>query len=678
MTPIFAERDVSWLSFNYRVLQEAKDPTVPLLERVKFLGIFSSNMDEFFRVRIASIKNLIRAGKKTSKQVDFDAPRLLAELLAIVHKHMEEFNEIFENQLIPALRRKQLFILKANELDTSQRDFLEKHLNDRLRYFLHPVVLNKQKIAPFLVNAALYLAVVLEDKKQQSKYALVRIPSSDLGRFFILPSPDGHHDMMILDDTIRYCLPKLFPEFKVIGAYSFKLTRDAELNIDDEFDGDLIAKIKLGLSKRNSGPATRFIYDRTMPKKLLLFLTELFSIGKDELLPEGTYHNNSDLLKFPEFSLPDLRDEKQAPLGHPRLKKMEKIWSELDKGDVLLHFPYHSYEPVLRFFEQAANDPLVTHIKITQYRVAKNSKIMAALKVAVQKGKKVSAFIEVKARFDEDANLQWATDLESIGVKVFYSLPGVKVHAKVALLVRNEEGKQVKYAYLSTGNFNENTSKLYVDYGLFTKDKKICAEVSLIFGFLESGKPPATPFSKLLVGLFNLYDDLHALIDFEIAEAKAGREASILLKMNSIEEKGIIEKLYAASNAGVKITLIVRGICCLVPGIKGQSEHIKVYSLVDRYLEHSRVFNFHHGGEDLMYLSSADWMARNLLYRVECTFPINNRLLVDEIKQMLNTQLSDNCKLRVIDKKLSNSYANAASEGEKIRAQEVLYRVTKG
>lgn len=671
----YVHRDISWLSFNYRVLQEAKDPAVPLLERLKFLAIYSSNLDEFFRIRVAGIRNLKKVGKKTKAQLDFDPREILKEIHRIVNHQQEEFSEIFEQQIVPELRKHRIHIVRRLDLNAEQQRFAENYFRDNLLPFVMPVLLVKRRIRPFLANAHLYLAVHLRPKKKplaDSEYALVKIPSDQLPRFISLPSASDRHDLILLDDIVRNSVSWLFPGYEIQDTYSIKLTRDAELYIEDEYSGDLVQKIKSSLQKRQVGPASRFVYDREMPDHLLEYLQDTFDLGKNDILPEGRYHNNFDFFKFPDFGMAHLRNKPLPALHHPSLHDTDDPFQIIGKKDQLLHAPYQSYHAVVNFFEKAAQDPAVTHIKVVQYRVAKHSRILEALMEAVQLGKQVSVFVEIKARFDEAANLEWGEKLEKAGVRVHYSFPGVKVHSKLALFRRIEDGQPRLYTYLGTGNFHEETAKIYSDFSLFTAHPRLCVEVSNVFSFLENIKPPKQEFEHLLVGKFNLRPALYRLIDNEIAAAKRRKPASMILKLNSVEDKDIIAKLYEASHAGVKIQLIVRGICCIIPGLKGLSENIEVVSIVDRFLEHARVFVFHNGGDERIYLSSADWMERNLSFRIETTFPIFDPDLKREIKDILDLQLNDNVKARIIDRFNQNEYRRTNTDIP-VRAQLETY-----
>lgn len=672
--PVF-HRDISWLSFNYRVLQEAKDPAVPLLERLKFLAIYSSNLDEFFRVRVANLRNLKKVGRKTKARLGYDPGELLQEVRSVVNRQQEEFSDIFSQQIVPELARHHIYLLRRLDLNQEQKVFAEDYFHQHLLPYMMPVLLVKRKIRPFLANTHLYMAVHLRAKRKplaESEYALVKIPSDQLPRFVKLPSPAGRHDLIFLDDIVRNSIEWLFPGYDICDTYSIKLTRDAELYIDDEFEGDLVQKIKSSLIKRQIGPPSRFVYDREMPEHLLSYLQDVFELRKNDMLPEGRYHNNFDFFKFPDFGLHHLKYKLLPPLNHPLLHQAEDPFALISGKDCLIHVPYQNYEAVTHFFEAAANDPQVTHIKVIQYRVARHSRILQSVMQAVQKGKQVSAFVEIKARFDEASNLEWGEKMEKAGVRVYYSFPGVKVHAKLALIRRLENGKPRLYAYLSTGNFHEETAKVYADFGLFTADERLTTEIASVFSFLENKQPPRGFFEHLLVGKFNLRPALYRLIEYEMEEAKAGREASMVLKLNSIEDKEMIAKLYEASQQGVKISMIVRGICALVPGIKGMSDNIEVISIVDRFLEHARVFIFHNGGDERIFLSSADWMERNLSFRIETTFPVYDPDLKAEVREMIDLQLNDNVKARYINEKNNNEYRRTGSELP-VRAQLETY-----
>jgi polyphosphate kinase len=675
----FIQRDLSWLDFNYRVLQEAKDPNVPLMEKIKFLAIYSSNLDEFFRVRVASHRNLLKIGKKTIKQLDYDPEAVLLKIQKKVSDQAVEFSDIFEHQIIPELKRNDIHLIQRDELTQEQEAFIDTYFQEYLLPFVQPVLLVKDKIRPFLNNKALYLAILMRDKEnlsQQEQYGIIKIPSDHLPRFIELPAKKSGHELIMLDEIVRHSVMWLFPGYQIINTYSIKLTRDGELYIDDEYQGDLVKKIKSSLLKRDVGPASRLVYDKTIPSQFLQYLMTVLGVEKLDLFQEGRYHNNFDFFKFPSFGMEHLKDQPLPPLDYLPLADQDSIFEPIRTSDHLIHVPYHKYEPVIQFFEHAAKDPNVTHIKIIQYRVAPNSRIMEALINAVKSGKQVYAFIEVKARFDEEANLRWGEQLEKAGIVVRYSFPGLKVHSKLALVRRLEPDGPQLYSYLSTGNFHEVTARIYSDLGFFTSDKRVTSEVARIFSFLETVKLPNEEFKHLLVGQFNLRKTLIQLIDYEITEAHQGRKASILLKVNSLQDEEMIEKLYEASQAGVKVELNLRGICSLMAGKKNLSENIKAYSIVDRFLEHSRIFIFHHGGHEKVYLSSADWMERNLSFRIETAFPIYDPKLISEIKDILSIQRSDNVKARSLHYQHINQYMSNHSDLA-IRSQHETYYYLK-
>jgi len=673
----YIHRDLSWLDFNYRVLQEAKDKSLPLLERIKFMAIYSSNLDEFFRVRVANHRNLMRAGKKTKRALEFAPEDILKEILQKVNRQQEEISDIFESQFIPELEKNKIRVLRRLDLNEEQMVFVEDYFNQYLLPFVQPVLLVGSKIKPFLNNASLYLAIHMKDKANHKvNYAIVKIPSDQLDRFIILPpSDENFNELIMLDDIVRHCVKWIFPGYEIIDTYSIKLTRDAELYIDDEYSGDLIAKIKHSLNKRQVGPASRMVYDREMDKPFLKYLIKVFDLGSYDLLPEGRYHNNFDFFKFPSFGNKHLTNIPFPPLSYPLLEDQD-VFSKIAERDHFLHVPYQSYESVIQFFEQAAADPSVTHIKIVQYRVAKISRIMDALLEAVRLGKHVTAFIEVKARFDEEANLIWGEKLEAAGVNVYYSIPGIKVHAKMALVRRIEDNSPKIYSYLSTGNFHEDTAKVYSDIGIFTHDSRITTEVTRLFSFLETQKKPSAPFEHMLVGKFGMKEKLIKLIRKETNIAKQGGKAIIFLKMNSLQDPMMIDELYKASKAGVQIKLIIRGICSLKPGIPGLSENIEAISIVDRFLEHARIFIFYNEGERKIYMSSADWMVRNLDHRIETILPIYDEEIREVILDLVRIQMTDNVKARYIHHKRNNDY-RSDNDDLAIRSQTESYYYMK-
>jgi len=677
----YINRDISWLSFNYRVLQEAKDPRVPLFERIKFLAIYSSNLGEFFKVRIANLRNVMRAGKKSRKKIDYKASDVLKQILSIINLQLLEFSSIFDNQIIPALKENNINILKRTQLNEEQTSFIDDFFRENLLPFVQPVLLVRHKVKPFLQNGALYLALHLTSKDDIlsiPQYAIVKIPSDHVPRFIEIPAQkEGSHDIIILDDIVRHSIFSIFPGFDIIDSFSIKLTRDAELYLDDEYSGDLINKISKSLKKRNVGVASRMVFDREIPSHLLEYLKDVFELSRYDLLQEGRYHNNFDFFGFPSFGKTKLSNKELKPIPLKALEEAECIFTEIDKGDKLLHIPYHSFGSVIKFFEDAASDDSVTDIKIIQYRVGSKSNIMKALMRAVDKGIKVSSFIEVKARFDEEANLRWGEKLEKAGVTVNYSLPGLKVHSKMAIVIRKINNVPRIYCYLGTGNFHEKTAKIYSDVGLFTADQSLGKECLSLYNYLESKEKPSKEFKHLAVGQFNLNSVLISLVKKEISNAKKGKKAEIILKMNSLQEKDMINLLYEASQAGVKIKMIIRGICSLVPGVKGISENIEAISIVDRYLEHARIFVFHAGGEKKVFCSSADWMYRNLHSRIETVFPIYDKSCKKTILELLDLQLMDNVKARILDQQSLNQYKAPKKDEVDLQSQIETYYYIK-
>ena len=674
----YKHRDISWLDFNYRVLQEAKDKNVPLFERIKFLAIYSSNLDEYFRVRVASHRSLVRAGKSAQKELDYQPSEILEEILAIVNDQQLEFSRIFEREIIPDLKRNNIYLLRREKLNKDQIEFIEKYFKDFMLPYAQPVLLVGNKVKPFLNNNALYLALHLQDKEaKDTHYAVVKDPSDHLPTFLELPNKSKEkHELIMIGDIVRHNISQIFPGYDILDSYSIKLTRDAELYIDDEFSGNLLDKIKKSLNQRNIGQASRLVYDRSMPKHMLDFLMSVFDLSSYDLLPEGRYHNNSDFFKFPHYDLNHLKDTPLPPLSIPLLEQADNIFDVIARNDFFIHVPYHKYEAVIKFFEDAAIDPNVTHIKIIQYRVAKVSRIMDALKRAVSNGKQVSTFIEVKARFDEETNLMWGETLASNGVNVYYSLPGYKVHSKMAIVRRLEKGTPKIYAYCSTGNFHENTAKLYSDVGIFTADPRITSEATRVFSFLETKKPPELEFQHLGVGLFNLKDKFVYLVEREIENAKKGLPARMILKMNNLEQKDMLELLYKANEAGVEVFIIIRSVCSLLTGKPGLSDNIKGISIVDRFLEHSRIFYFLNNGDEELFISSADWMERNLHFRVETLIPIYDARIKEVFKTLLQIQLQDNVKARSLDFGKVNNYRTSDYDLA-VRAQIETYYYIK-
>lgn len=679
----YFDRDLSWLTFNYRVLLEAKDESLPLYERIKFLGIYSSNLDEFFRVRVASLRSLKKLKKKSRKEyLDFKPKKLIKRISEVVDEQQNEFGEIYRNSILPQLERNKIVLYNdLEEMPEIHKGYITKYFRSKVLSYVQTVFLKDKDSNLFLDNRKLYFAVRLKSKAKIEDgenviYAHLNIPSENLSRFLSLPKIDDKFYFIFLDDVILYNLQFLFPGYEIVDAYSIKLNRDADLQIEDEYEGDLVEKIKRNLSQRQKGLPARFLYDLKMPKDFLDHLAKVFELKEEDLVPGGRYHNLFDLMEFPNPVKPLLKPPPMPPLPETDLDGYESMFTAINEKDRALHFPYHSYEYVLRFFNEASIDPDVREIKITLYRIAGNSFIANSLISAARNGKDVTVFVEVKARFDEANNLKWAAEMEAAGITIIYSIPGLKVHAKVALVTKTlENGVVERFAYLGTGNFNENTARIYADHGLFTAHKEISEELDSVFNYLKvQAKIPK--LNHLLVAKHNLREKFLFLLDREIQHAKDGKNAHVIIKLNNLEDELMIDKLYEASQAGVKIDLIIRAICCVIPQVPDVSENIFLYRLVDRFLEHARVFIFHNGGDEEMYIGSADWMKRNLYRRIEVCYPVYDKNVASEIKKIVNYQISDNIKSKVLDRHL-NHLPNNVDETEPIRAQEATYEWLK-
>ncbi|WP_033316698.1 polyphosphate kinase 1 [Pontibacter roseus] len=660
-TPLLVDRELSWLAFNYRVLQEAKDKTVPLLERVKFMAIFSSNLDEYFKVRVATLKRLIKLKKKTRDKLAEDPSATFDQVMLEVKRQQEEFGKVFRDGILADLRANNILLLTENDLSPEQQKFVREYFAEHIQPLILPLLLDETETHFFLKDQTVYLGVHLFEPKEKDlkphRFSMLEIPTKKHGsRFVKLPTVDDQRYVMFLDDLIRFCLPELFPQYGKFEAHAVKVSRDAELDIEEEVSGNLMAKIKKSLQKRETGYPARLLYDPEAPQVLLEAIMAHTGISEEELVEGSKYHNFRDFFGFPDFNLPDLKYSPQPNLVHPELEQEKSLIEAMKKKDYLVHYPYQSFDYVLRLFNEAARDPKVTAISATLYRVAEDSAVAKALVKAAKNGKLVTVVVELKARFDEESNIFWAGKLQKAGANVILGVPDLKVHSKLGLITRNENGKLVNYTYLSTGNYNEDTSKIYCDHALFTCNKSIAQDVEQVFNFFID-RQPDKKFKKLLMAPINMRDRFVELINREMKHAKQGKPASMILKMNALQDERMIRKLYAASQAGVKIQLIVRGICCLVPGVAGLSENITLRSIVDRYLEHARVYIFHNNGEEQYYVASADWMTRNLNRRVEVAFPLLQPDLVEQVRTIIDFQLADDTKARDFD----NTYVEHAA-----------------
>lgn len=672
-------RDISWLAFNARVLQEAQDPKNYVFDRLRFIGIFSNNLDEFFRVRVATLNRMVRLGKTAKVHLEQNPDKILARIQQIVMHQQTVFDETF-NEVIEVLQGKNIFIKTDRQLNKEQKEFVTNYFNDKVRTQIIPLMIESIPHMPLLRDKSIYMACVLgnTDNPMLQRYALIEIPTRVLPRFIIMPSQQGQHDIILLEDIIRYSLPHLFAPFgfnRFLG-YIIKVTRDAELDIDNDINTSVIDKIEKGLKNRKRGRATRFVFDRGIDANLLDYLIKRLNLSKkDNLIPGSRIHNFKDFMDFPSVVFEDIQPRPRA-FVHPLLQQPCRIMEVMDKRDVMLNFPYHSFDPIIDLLREAAIDPFVQSIKITCYRLAKDSKIVNALVNAVRNGKEVTVVLELRARFDEEANLMWKTRLEEEGVRVFIGLPDMKVHGKLCVIKKREFKKIKQYAFISTGNFNENTARYYGDHCLLTTNRNIIADINRMFTFLES---PAHNFAllnkcKVLpVAPTNMRNIFIDLLDKEIKTAKKGQAAAITIKLNSLVDELLINKLYEAAKAGVDVKLIVRGSCCAYTSQKAFKKQIHAISIIDEYLEHARVFVFHNGGQPKVYISSADWMIRNLDHRVEAACPILDKNIQQELIHILNIQLSGNVKARILDNEQKNEYVTRKKNDPVVRSQMAIY-----
>ena len=665
-------RELSWLSFNERVLQEAEDKSVPLIERVKFMGIFSSNRDEFFRVRVATIKRMVTAGKRARAVLGEDPEILLGKIQKTVIAQANKFEKIYEG-LLHDLGKQNIFILNETNLNPEQITFVQQYFHDEVMPALVPIMLDPRREFPYLKDKAVYFLIKLNRETKRPRYSVMEIPAEVLTRFVVLPSQGHKKCIILLDDVIRYCLEHIFAifDYTTIEAYAIKLTRDAELDIDNDVTQSFVEKLAKSLKKRKQGAPVRLTYDNDMPVDMLDFLMRKIGVIKpDNLIPGGRYHNFKDFMAFPNVGDASLKYSSLYQLDHEAFVDTKSFLKVIRKRDVLLCYPYHSFRHIIDVLREASIDPKVESIKMTLYRAAHHSRIVNALINAIKNGKKVTVVVELQARFDEEANLYLADKLKDEGATIIYGVPGLKVHSKLFLITRNESGKPVNYAHIGTGNFNEQTARFYCDNSLLTSDKRITDEVVKLFTFYENNLKRGM-FHHLLVAPFFMRKRLNEFINNEIKNAKAGKQAYITLKLNNLVDKDIINRLYEASNAGVKIKIIIRGICCLITD-EPFSKNIEVISIVDKFLEHSRVFIFCNGGNAKYFISSADWMARNLDYRSEVAVPIYDIEIQKELQHMLDIQLKDTKKARIINKKQDNPYRTSTGKN-KVRAQEAIY-----
>ena len=682
----YFKRDVSWLSFNYRVLMEAEDASLPIYERIKFLSIYSSNLEEFYEIRVAEHRGVIMK-KNFVEESAAEAEETLAAITREVNRQQRDYYRIFYEQILPALNRQHIFLYQDEHPQPFHEDFVRDFFNEEVFPFLSPVMIQAGEIRTFIRDRRLYLVIRMvkksdrledADDKPAYHYALMKIPFSKVPRFIELPPHEGKYYIMFIDDIIRANLHSVFPGYEIESCYSIKISRDADIYLEDEGKGSILEKIRKKVKKRKIGALSRFMYDQAMPADFLAFVCGAFGILPDDLVVGGRYNNLQDLSKLPNPAGKQLEQHPPLPMRIPYLDEVGSIFKVIKKRDVMLHFPYESFDYLLRFLMEAAFDPKVDEIKITQYRVAENSAVINTLISAAQNGKKVTVFVELKARFDEENNMRTAERMEQAGIKIIYSIPGLKVHAKVAVILRkdNPEGaKRRDFAYLSTGNFNEKTAKIYADMALLTSQEAIITDINKVFAVLE-GRLQAPTFRHLLVARFNMVPELQRMIQREIDHVQAGGKGRIILKMNGLHDQQMIDMLYRASEAGVEIDLIVRGICCLVPD-QPYSLNIRVTRIVDMFLEHARIWYFYNEGQDELFLTSADWMRRNLNRRIETAFPILDPEIKQEVIDILHIQLQDNVKACWLDSELRNCFKRERTTSSPVRAQLAIYDYLK-
>lgn len=660
---LFKDREISWLYFNERVLQEAENPATPLMERIKFLAIFSSNLDEFFRVRVAQLRRVQRVnGKKAISDVQNSPDEILEAIQYKTQILQDRFNKIYQNSILPKLAEKKIFLVNDVQINDEQKLQVKEYFKSNIINLLFPIIIDDLRHTPHLRDRSIYLAVRLADSsgKLAPKNAIIEVPVGILNRFYQLPSNEDENYIICLEDIIKLNLSRIFQQFDydTYKAYIIKITRDAEFTIDADdrdYTVTFLDKIQKSIKQRSKGLPTRFVYDAEMPQDMLELFSKKLDLKNVNKVAGGKYHNFKDFMDFPKVGSPEDYYENNPPLNIKELDKAKILFDIISQHDVLLHHPYQSFDYLIRFLREAAIDPSVHTIKITLYRVAKHSNVVNALINAIKNGKIVIVLMELQARFDEESNIYWTNQLQEAGAHVHFGKPGQKVHTKYCLIYRKENNQTVKYAHLSTGNYNGMTSRVYSDFAIFTKDQRLTNELEMLsdqlFLNLKRGN-----YKHLLIAPDNMKRRFLEMIEEETRNKKQGKPAYIIAKMNSLVDNDVIKKLYEASKAGVKVQLIVRGVCSLVPKIKGLSENIEVISIIDKFLEHSRVYIFCNNGNETMYLASADWMSRNLSNRIECGFPIYNDGIRSTIKTIINFQLNDTCKARRINENGENDY----------------------
>ena len=668
----YINREVSWLQFNARVLQEAADKNIPLIERLRFLGIFSNNLDEFFKVRYATVKRIEQAGKTGKSELGgIKASELLETITQIVIKQQSDSLEILA-EIQKELEEENIYIINEEQIDDRFHDFVKEYFIQKVSPALVTIILNDEVGLPNLKDSAAYLAIRMLLKSKEVQYALIEI-SKSMDRFVVLPKIGNKSYIILIDDLLRYCLSDIFNifEYTDISAHMIKITRDGELDFESDLSKSFIEKLANSVKHRQIGEPVRFVYDKTIDDETLQYLLGKMGIdSKDSIIPGGRYHNRRDYMGFPSLGRMDLLQDKITPLPIKGLSLNGSIFSAISKKDYLLYTPYQTFSYVVKFLREAALDPKVKTIRITIYRLAEISHVASSLINAAKNGKKVTVSIELQARFDEQANIGYAEQMEQEGINLVFGVQGLKVHSKMCVIEREEKRKLIRYGFISTGNFNESTAKVYTDYTLFTADQRILKDINKVFKFFEINYL-IYRYKHIITSPHYTKSAFFKLIDNEIANAKAGKEAYMHIKLNSISSYVMVDKLYEASRAGVKIKMVIRGICCLIPGVKGMSENIEAISIVGKFLEHTRLFIFANGGNPKVYISSADWMTRNIENRVEVTCPIYDESIKQELIDTFNICWRDNVKARIFDETQSNQYKR--NDLPKIRAQFETY-----
>ncbi len=669
-------RELSWLAFNDRVLQEAADRSVPIIERVKFLGIFSNNLDEFFKVRVATLSRIVSFGLEARNYLEMDPKECLEIIQSTVIKLQSKFEKIYEG-LIDELRERNIIMVNERQLTPDQLLFVRKYFTEKVRTNIVPIMLDKKRKFPSIKDKMIYLAIKMFREGKSPDYALLELPTDVLPRFLVLPKEGDLNYVIMLDDVIRASLPDIFNifDYEHFEAFTIKLTRDAELDIEEDVSKSFMEKLESSIENRKKGQFVRFVYDTTMPEDLFNFLVRKLRLKETQnLIPGGRYHNFKDFMSFPNLGVEEFVHPPLPPLKHRHLDKYKSMFQAISEKDSLLTYPFQSFNYVIDLLREAAIDPKVTAIRINLYRVAKNSKIINALISAAKNHKKVEVNLELQARFDEKNNLYWSTRLQEEGCKVLTGVGGLKVHSKLIVIERKEDRKTKYYAHIGTGNFHEGNAKLYTDYSLLTADQRIAEEVNRVFNFLRENYRIG-PFDNLLVSPFSTRSRMVEMIHREIEHVKNGKEGYVYLKLNNLQDRDMIIELYKASQAGVKIVGVIRGICSLIPGVPGMSENIRIISIVDRFLEHTRLMIFGNGGDEEFYLGSADWMTRNLDRRVEVTTPVYDTVIKKVLKETFMLYVMDNVKARIIDENQYNLYVS--NDSKPLRAQEEVYEYFK-